>query len=317
MITTHSEQSILEFDIPLHTTLSDISNTVELAIGPNHPLPEALTSWFIRTKETLITTTWIKVWHMSQEGCYNLHNSGVLIPGRPFQEAEIHILGLTGKRRMPYAISQINLNNAHLQMLDDIDIGNLGYKLYKVPRKPPMPVTGAHVYNLQENPFPRSNFCQSWTYDNGTVRQPDFNIRRWPEYEPIYYPPLQNHTGNNHPEFPDPTLLQPGNLVFRLPLILPTTTLEDMITEAAKKSPQEDPINVLMFHFNIQRRDVTTRQMKTLFTTFLENNQMPENTHNGVCFFNAHSGGHNTGERYLIPRTWIALENHPGLSTRR
>jgi hypothetical protein len=94
-------------------------------------------------------------------------------------------------------------------------------------------------------------------------------------------------------------------------------TLEDMITKAVCKSPIEDPIHVLMVHFNIHCRGITMRYMKISFTTFLDEYQLPDGTHNGECQFTAHIGGHNTGERYLIPKTWIKLENHPGLSTRR
>lgn len=315
--TTSTEQSVLEFDVPLHLPLANVTNTMELCLGPHHPLPDSLTSWFVRAKETLVTLTWIKIWHLSQEGCYNLHNQGLIVPSRPFPESEIHILGLTGKRTMPYSISQITLTNNYLQLLDDIDIGNLGYKLYEPQTKPTMPLTGAHVYNLGENLFPRNNYAKNWFYDNGTMKQPEYTVRRWPDYEPIHYPPLTPHNLTNHLEFPDPALLLQGNNASRQPLILPTTTLEDMITEAVRKSPNEDPIHVLMVHFNINRRDINTRYMKVPFTTFLDEYQLPENAHNGVCQFTAHIGGHNTGERYLIPKTWIKLENHPGLSIRR
>ena len=310
--TTPTEQGFLQFSIPLFTSLEQANHPLVVKLGPHHPLPDSLTSWFIKTNQNEIALTWIKVWHLSPVGCFNLHNHGVVVPQRPFPEAEIHFLGLTGKRKMPYRITQLEISKTILTMLDPVDLGNIGYKKYFVSPKPTLPVEGTFICQIPERLFPRNNFHPDWYFDKTLVRQPEIKLKRWPHLEPFLYPPPFDHSSFPD-EFPDPEVLTRGEHVFRNPLIQALTTLEDMITEAVRKEPKEDPIKTLMTYFNIRRSDIKSKYMQTPFIQFLEEKTMPSAKHNGMCMFDIFKDGHNTGERYLIPRTWIPLLKHPVL----
>ena len=308
--TTSRQQSKVTFKLPIFTSLSNIHNPLILKIGPNHPLPESLTSWLITNPDDNVTLTWIKVWHLSPVGCFNLHNHGLIIPQRPFPEAEVHFLGLTGKRKMPFRISQIAFSGTYLSMLDHIDIGNLGYKRYEIPKRPILPDDGTLIGVQYPMAFPRYQVHPNWYYEKGAIVRPTLKLRRWTHFEPNHYPPPFDYSLNLI-EFPDPVVFQEGEAVFRTPLILCTTTLEDMITEAARKQPHEDPINTLMTYFNFKRQDIEAKYMSQPFTRFLRDKQTKET--NGKCVFDSFTNGNNTGERYLVPKNWIPINRHPTL----
>ena len=310
MCTTSTEQGLLHFSLPLFTSLDQATDPVILKLGPHHPLPDSLTSWFVKTNESEVALVWVKVWHLSAIGCFNLHNHGVFVPQRPFPETEIHFIGLTGKRKMPNKITQLDVNSTILSMLDPVDLGNIGYKKFIFSPKPPLQVQGTLINSVPDCLFPRNNVTPNWYYDKTLVRQPEAKLKRWPHLEPFLYPPAFDHSSFPD-EFPDPELLQKGEFVFRNPLIQKTTTLEDMITEAVKKDPKEDPIKTLMTYFNIKRQDIKAKHMQMPFTQFLDFKTMPATRHNGYCAFDTFKDGHNTGERYLIPKTWIPLLKHP------
>ena len=310
MCTSSKEQHKMTFKMPLFTSLDSINNPIMLKIGPHHPLPESLTSWMITYTDSEVALSWIKVWHLSPMGCFNLHNHGIIIPQRPFPEAEVHFLGLTGKRKMPFRINQLELVGTFLPMIDPIDLGNIGYKRYTAPQKPTLPNNGTLVTALPIKAFPRNNISPDWHYDNGLIARPEIKLKRWPNLEPIHYPPPFDYSIILD-EFPDPLVFQEGESVFRTPLILSTTTLEDMITEAVKKNPREDPINTLMTYFNIRRQDIETRYMKKPFTRFLQEKQLSPSETNGKCVFEAYCNGHNTGERFLVPKIWFHIHQHP------
>lgn len=310
LCTSPSEQSKIVFDIPLFSTLDSVNQSVMLQLGPHHPLPDSLTSWFIKSSENDIVLTWVKVWHLSPIGCFNLHNHGVFVPQRPFPEAEIHFLGLTGKRKMPYRINQLDYTQSLLAMMDPTDLGNIGYKKYEPCKKPSLPRNGTLVHRLPEPPIPRTQMSPEWYYDNGLVVQATHKLKRWPQFEPPHYPFPFNHR-DHHDEFPDPILFPTGEIAFRQPLILPHTTLDDMITEAARKNPKEDPIATLMIYFNFRRQDIETRYMKMPFVRFLQDKTLPPDDYNGKCQFDALINGHNTGERYLVPKSWFPMQRHP------
>ena len=312
LCSTPSEQRKVTFQIPLFSTLDSVHQPVILQMGPHHPLPDTLTSWFIKSSEKDVALAWIKIWNLSPVGCFNLHNHGILIPQRPFPEAEIHFLGLTAKRKMPHRINQLDFQFSLMSMLDPTDLGNVGYKKYAPITKPILPQNGTLVHKLPDNPIPRINVSPEWYYEDGMVVQPTFRIRRWPQFEPEYYPFPFNHSTFTD-EFPDPVLLLKGEIAFRRPLILPHTTLDDMITEAVRKRPMQNPLSTLMIYFNFRREDVETKYMFLPFTKFLEDKQLPPDEHNGVCLYDAHSNGHNAGERYLVPKTWFHLKQHPSI----
>ena len=308
--TSQAEQSKLVFDMPLFTTLDRIAEPLVLKLGPHHPLPDSLTSWFVKTADADTALTWIKVWQLSPVGCYTLHNQGILFPQRPFPEAEVHILGLTGKRKMPYRMSQLELDSPLLQLLDPVDLGNIGYRKFRCSMKPTLPNQGTLIATLPERLFPRPCFSPEWYYDQGLIKQAEHKLNRWPHFEPRFYPPPTIHIPNID-EFPKPVLFQEGEPVFRSPLILPTTTVEDMITEATRKAPRDDPIITLMTYFNIKRTDFQARHLQMPFAQFLQKHQLQGTEHNGKCLFNAIPDGHNTGELHLIPRSWYSIDDHP------
>jgi hypothetical protein len=195
-------------------------------------------------------------------------------------------------------------------MLDPIDLGNIGYQKVPNPKKPTLPHQGTSVAEIAEPLFQRNNFSPNWVFSKGVITQGEHKLKRWQTFEPIFYPPPFNFEAYK-PEFPNPEVLQKGETVFRPPLIMSTTTLEDMIAEATKKDPKEDPINTLMMHFNIRRQDITAKYMKQPFRKFLRENVLPNGETNGRCIFDSYQHGFNTGDRFLVPKAWFAMSKHP------
>lgn len=313
-ISTQSEQASVTFQLPLFVAMENVSEPIILRLGPNHPFPDSLTSYFLQTANSEIVLTWIKIWHLSSVGCFNLHTHGILVPQRPFPESEVHYLGVTGRRKMPYAINQIDFRENLLSMLDPIDLGNIGYKKFSTQTRPTLPDSGTLIKIMPERLLPRFNITPNWYYDKGIIIQAGSKVRRWPQLEPILYPPPFDHDEFPH-EFPNPEALQKGEFAFKPPLITTLTTLEDMITEAVKKDPKEDPITTLMKYFNFKRKDIEARYMQLPFETFLKD-KVSLNDDNGWCTFNSYHNGFNTGTRFLIPKNWSSLTRHPILGPR-
>ena len=171
-------QHSITFKLPIFMSLTKAPAAVLIRAGPHNPFPDSLTSWLIVSSVDDDILSWIKVWHLSPIGCYNLHNHGILIPQRPYPESEIHFLGLTGKRTMPYGISQLDVGSTLLSMLDDIDIGNIGYKKFRLHQKPMMPPEGPLIQRIPTQFMPRLFICQEWYYDKGIIKQPETKMMK-------------------------------------------------------------------------------------------------------------------------------------------
>lgn len=275
-------------------------------------MPDAYTSYFVMMEDEQIQL-WIKVWQLSSTGCYILHNQGIYQPHRPYHEAEIHLLGLTGKRKQPFAIHQHCIPSTICAILDPIDLGNVGYKKFNIntPGKPKLPTTGILIKYGSTRAIPKTTYSQPWSYEGNTIKKPrSYKTIKFPLFDPIFYPPPYNHHLLNE-EFPDPVIFQPGQPIFRFPLINKTTTLEDMITEAVKKEPATDPITTLTTYFNFRREDLESRYLQTPFMAFLAMKELPYGVNNPFCQYNSYPNGINTGERYLIHKSWSSIHHHP------
>lgn len=310
MCTTDKDQGIVRFKLPIFTTIAVAMEPVIITLGPHHPLPDSLTSYFIRLGETGTILTWIKIWQLSPSGCYSLHNQGIHQPHRPYYEAEIHFLGLTGKRKMPYALNQHCHKTTIIQLLDAKDLGNCGYKKFVRSSKPILPKTGTIVSGMIARALPRTLPHPIWYYyDHKTVIRPQHDLDyKYSAFDPQFYPPAYNH--DNYLEFPEPEIFSPGEVPFVFPMILPFTTFNDMINEALRRNPNGDPISTLMTFFNFKREDVP-RNTSMTFNSFLAKKESRTGNYNGLCTHDSFFDGHNTGERYLIPKTWYLMNHHP------
>ncbi len=311
MCSTDSQQGRITFRLPIFSTIMTINQSLIMTLGPHHPLPDSLTTWIIRTTENETPLTIIKAWHLSQQGCYTLHNQGIISPHRPYYEAEIHILGLTGLRNMPHAINQHDYHNTIIAMLDSSELGDIGYKKHQITTKPIFPISPPPFIKQTNRALPRITYFPKWYFEGNTIIVPPQDVHQTPTHmDPLFYPPPFNHSLNNC-EFPDPTTFQPGNLPYTVPLITPYTTLEDMIALAVRQSPFSDPIITLMSLYNFRRQDLETRFMMAPFIDFLRLKELPEGEHNGLCQYKSHADGIGTGERYLIHKTWLPIHRHP------
>jgi len=159
---TDQEQGTVTFKLPLYAALDNIQHPITIRLGPHHPLPDSLTTYLVTTGDRNVQS-WIKVWHLSTKGCHMLHNQGLYQPHRPYFEAEIHILGLSGKRKQPYAISQLNVANTASAILDPVDLGNVGYKkVLHATTKPTLANTGLFFTNPAPRAMPKVSYTSPW-----------------------------------------------------------------------------------------------------------------------------------------------------------
>lgn len=310
MCTTDKDQGTFKFKLPIFSTITHAMDPITTTIGPHFPLPDSLTSYLVRSGESGTVLTWIKIWHLSPTGCYILHNQGIHHPHRPYFEAELHFLGLTGKRQMPYALNQHCHKTTIIQMLDARDLGNVGYKKNVTSKKPLLPAVGTLISGMLPRAFPKASSTPVWYYhDMKTVVRTQHDIyHRFHNFDPVFYPPHYNH--NNPIEFPEPEVFTPGEVPFIFPLHLAQTTFEEMVNEALKREPRSDPIATLMTFFNFRREDIP-RKTNITFNSFLAKKELNSTVNNGYCVFDSYHDGHNTGERYLVHKGWYPIYRHP------
>lgn len=311
MTATQEKQETFTFKLPIFSTVNEVKHTILMELGPHFCLPDSMTSWIIRKAGTQDPITCVKIWHLSTIGCHTLHNQGIHQPHKPYYEAETHILGLTGRRRMPYHINQHNVKGTILELLDNIDMGNIGYKKYAIRRKPIIPTTSAIIEPRTFRTIPKPAISPSWYFEGNQIITPHrHNKTKFSFYEPVCYPPPIPPTEE---EYPDPELFKHMDPPYRFPVILPGATVQDMLDDAQRKDPTTCPMTTLMKYFNLRKEDLETCQRTIQFTQFLMMKEMPPHTTNGLCQFFAHSDGLNTGERYLIHKTWLPMSRHPML----
>jgi len=311
MATTGEEQGFADFELPIYTTLQRAAHSVFIATGPHNAFPDSLTSYFIGSAIDRSILTWVKIWHLSPYGCHNLHGRGLLQPMRAYPLAEVHLLGLTGQRKMPYRLQQHDLFTSLASVLDPIDLGNCGYKKFPSTSKPTVPIEMAMITKLRARAFPRPVVTDPWYYERGQIQKTtQAPSSRMAEFDPEYYPPPYGHSLLSA-EFPDPVVFKPGESAYRFPILHHMTTIDEMLQDCLAREPHSHPISTLMKYYSFHRDDLDPRCLNTSFVKFLENKGLHNKTSNPTCQYLLFSHGYNTGSRYLIHKTWIHITSHP------
>ena len=128
MVSNAGQQESIKFQIPPVLAKSLPASPLVITSGPSSSCPDTYTSYIVRSTSPELNLMWIKVFHLSVQGCFTLHTRSVYSPPRPAPTAEIHILGLSAARHTTYPIVHQDPDYIGIKLLAHNDLQAVGWK---------------------------------------------------------------------------------------------------------------------------------------------------------------------------------------------